>query len=122
MPLPIPWWLPAPEPVEQYDPDGLKFLQKLLEEHTPEKDRGYMLVVKQEVPDELHDYWDYAPAVNRPVAWSEMSKRQQQVKMQKYLSCHDSPEHKVQKLAQTLKTTEQARSRPEPAGLQGHPH
>ena len=68
------------------DPDGLKYLDKLLDYYEPDHEVGYMLVVDYEIPDELHDYWDYAPVVNRQVHWEELSKRQHQVKQQKYLA------------------------------------
>ena len=64
---------------------------------------GYMLIVRQEIPDELHDKWDFAPAVNRSVQWSELSPRQQQTKRRKHLQGFADTEHRARKLASLLR-------------------
>ena len=109
-----PYCMSMPLPVGEYehkdtwgegDPDGLKYLNSLLDFYDPDHDVGYMLVVKQEIPDgPLHDKWDYAPAVNRQVEWSELSKRQQKVKRRKYLAAYENAGHRAQKLASMMKT------------------
>lgn len=89
------------------DPDGLKYLAKLLDYYEPDHEVGYMLVADYEIPEQGpkgHDYWDYAPVVNRQVEWHEVSKRQQQVKQQKYLRNYKDPQHKAQKLANMMRT------------------
>ena len=93
---------------EGYDPTenreiSMRFLQEVLDTYTPDSDRGYMLIVRAEIPEELHDYWDFAPAVNRTVQWSELSSRQQQVKRRKHLQGFNNPEARARKLASVMR-------------------
>jgi DNA polymerase type B, organellar and viral len=74
---------------------ALSFLQDLLDQYTPESGTGYMLVVRLEIPKDLHDHWDYAPAVNRSVSYKELSKRQQKMKRLKHLEGFHGEERAV---------------------------
>ena len=80
---------------------ALSLLEKVLREYTPEDSRGFMLVVRMEIPEALHDYWDFAPSVNRSVTWEELSERQQRIKCQKYLNGYKD-EEKVRRLASLM--------------------
>ena len=82
----------------------MKYLDRLLDYYEPDDDAGYMLVVSYEIPEEKHDYFDCAPPVNRSVEWSEISKRQQQVKQQKYLHNYTDMQQRAQKLANMMRT------------------
>ena len=110
-----PFCMSMPLPVGNYKLEGgldaghtqeecAAFLDRMLASYTSESKKGYMLVVRLEIPQELHDKWDYAPAVNRPVQWGELSARQQQAKRRKYLSNFHDVQHKARKLASMLKT------------------
>ena len=81
--------------------EALTLLATILQDYTPADARGYMLVVRLEIPERLHDFWDYAPAVNRHVAWGELSRRQQTIKCQKYLQGY-KVEEKVRRLASLM--------------------
>ena len=72
---------------EAMDPDSrLQALHHLLDGYTDASPRGYMLIVGFEVPDELHDKFDFAPVVSRQVAWDELSQRQQTIKLRKAMA------------------------------------
>ena len=64
----------------------LREFHSLLDSYKPEDDRGYMVIVGFEVPQELHDEIDFAPCVSRSVSWDELSKRQRLIKEIKALS------------------------------------
>jgi len=110
-----PFCMSMPLPVGNYflmggkDTDNSKdlclaFLDHLLDTYTPESEFGYMLVVRQEIPEALHDKFDFAPAVNRAVHWSELSERQQKVKRRKHLQDFENTDSRARKLASLLKT------------------
>ncbi len=109
-----PFCMSMPLPVGDYNLMGgmdaghdaemaLGFLHVLLDQYTPESATGYMLVVRMEIPEDKHDYWDYAPAVNRPVNWEELSKRQQQTKRRKYLRGYPDAQSRARALARMMR-------------------
>ena len=75
----------------------------ILEAYTPDFPLGAMLVVKLEIPEGLHDKWDYAPAVNRSVAYSELSERQKKMKRRKFLQGFTKLETRVRVLERLMK-------------------
>jgi hypothetical protein len=81
----------------------MEFLTYLLDTYTPDCTTGYMLIVRQEIPEELHDKWDFAPAVNRSVQWNELSARQQKIKRRKHLQNFDNVDSRARKLASLLR-------------------
>jgi hypothetical protein len=81
---------------------ALRILDELLNSYTPDSKQGYMLVVRMEIPEHLHDYWDFAPAVNRTVQWTELSERQQQTKRRKYAERDGDVQARARKLARLM--------------------
>ena len=76
--------------------DGLAFLHELIDGYTDESKVGYMLVVDFEVPEKLHDKFDFAPVSQRKVKMEELSRRQRLIKFGRL-----TPQQKVKAL-QTL--------------------
>lgn len=68
--------------------DRMAVFYDMLDEYTPESRRGAMIVCTFKVPKEMHNMFDYAPAVNRSIDISELTERQQQVKIRKFLKAH----------------------------------
>ena len=108
-----PYCMAMPLPVGEYfymggtDTDNdkdmtLAFLDHLLDTYTPESKTGYMLVVRMVIPEEKHDYWDFAPCTNREVKWDELSKRQQTVKRRKHLKGFTKEQDRARKLASLM--------------------
>ena len=108
-----PFCMTMPLPVGEYFDMGgtdtgigkeqaLAFLSGILDEYTAESSIGYMLIVRMEIPKVLHDFWDYAPAANRQVRWSELSKRQQQSHRRMHLDGF-AGEQRARKLAAMLR-------------------
>jgi hypothetical protein len=81
---------------------ALAYLSHLLDTYTPESERGYMIVVRMEIPEDRHDYWDFAPVVNRSVKWSELSPRQQRIKRRKHLQGITDVQQRARMLAKLM--------------------
>jgi len=85
-----PYCMTMPLPIGDYQKEtrfdgctpevGLEMLHKLLDEYTPDSNRGYMVIVDFHVPKDKHDDLDFAPVSSRSVDWSELSMRQRLVK------------------------------------------
>ena len=92
---------------------SLGFLDLLLNTYTPESKIGYMLVVRMEIPDDMHDYWDFAPSVTRKVQVSELSERQQTVKRRKHLKGFTDVQQRACKLASLMRDSGHAKLVPD---------
>jgi hypothetical protein len=92
---------------------ALTYLTHLLDTYTPESERGYMVVVRMEIPEDLHDYWDYAPVVNRAVDWKELSPRQQRIKRRRHLQGITDIHQRARRLAKMMNTPGHAKLVPD---------
>jgi DNA polymerase type B, organellar and viral len=61
----------------------LAFMEKLVADYTDDSETGYMVKVDFHVPEDKHDFFDFAPVSQRKVAMSELSIRQRAVKFHK---------------------------------------
>jgi hypothetical protein len=59
------------------------YLKRLVEAYSDDSETGYMVVIDFDVPEELHDFFDFAPVSSRQVQLEELSIRQRAVKFRK---------------------------------------
>ena len=97
-----PTMMTHPIPVGEYEKEALpstaekrlEWLERTLDDYdrSQAKERGMMLVVTFHIPASLHDYFDLAPPVDYAADISELSKRQQQIAIRKYIEEGDHAE------------------------------